>query len=155
MDLSTLGNIVLGIYGALLITYTIIKSNKEKKRQLSVNVSTCWRPAFRDGILGPQLLLITVTNPGNRKATVNTPYLELPDGKKLVIPIPLTHVRFPYRLEGGENCVIWVEINKVKDELLKQSYSGIVKLRGKVSDGTGQVFKSNESRDFDIDRPYN
>jgi len=154
MDVSTFGNIVLGIYGALLTTYTIIKSNQEKKPRLSVNLSTGWRPALRDGQLGPELLLITVTNLANRKATVNTPYLGLPDGKNLVTPIPLTNVRFPYRLEEEDNCAIWMEMNVVKNTLLKQGYSGIVKLTGKVSDGIGRVFKSKKSWDFDVDKLY-
>jgi hypothetical protein len=154
MDVSTLGNIILGTYGALLTTYTIVNGNKAKKRRLSVNVSTGFRPVFRDGNLGPQLLLITVTNPGSRKVTVDVPYLELPDGKNLVTPMPLTNVSFPYRLEEGENCVIWIEMNEVKDALLKKGYSGTVRLRGKVSDATGRVFKSKKSWDFELGKPY-
>jgi len=155
MDLSTWANILLGIYALGLTTYTVIKSNRERKRQLSVNVSTGWRPDFHDGSLGPQLLLITVTNPGNRKVTLNVPYLELPDGSSFLFPIPLTHVRFPYRLEEGENCAIWIEMNDVKGYLREKGYSRTVKLKGKVSDMTGKVYISKKSWEFDTDKEYN
>lgn len=154
MDLSTWANILLGIYAVGLTTYTVIKSNRERRRQLSVSVSTGWRPAFHDGSFGPQLLLITVTNPGDRKVTVNTPYLKLPDGSSLVTPMPLSHVRFPYRLEEGENCAIWIEMNEVKGSLRKKGYSGIAKLKGKVSDGTSKVYTSKKSWDFNTDEEY-
>lgn len=154
MDLSTWIKILVGFYAGGLTTYTVIKSNIERRRQLSVGVSTGWRPAFHDGSFGPQFLLITVTNPGNRKVIVNTPYLKLPDGKYLVTPVPSSHVRFPYKLGDGDNCAIWIEMNEVKGSLLKNEYSGIVKLKGKVSDGAGKEYISKKSCDFNTDKDY-
>jgi len=151
---SVIGNILLGLYGAIFTTCTVVKANKDKKRQLSVSVSMGWRPKFHNGKLGPVLLLITVTNPGNRKVTVNCPYLGLPDGSNIITPIPLSHVRFPYKLEEGENCVIWTEMNEVKNTLIEQGYSGVVKLKGKVSDGTGKTYKSKKSWDFNVNEEY-
>ena len=151
---SVIGNILLGLYGAIFTTCTVVKANKEKKRQLSVNVSMGWRPKFHSGELGPTLLLITVTNPGSRKVTVNVPYLELPDGGSLFTPIPLSNVRFPYKLEEGDNCALWTEMNEVKNTLIEQGYSGVIKLKGKVSDGTGKTYKSKKSCGFNVDKEY-
>lgn len=152
--ISIIGNFLFGFYSIGLTLYTVIKSNKEKKRQLSVNVSMGWLPKFHSGELGPDLLLITVTNPGSRKVTVNVPYLELPDGRSIVTPIPLSNVRFPYKLEEGDNCVIWIKMNEIKSTLLKKGYSGVVKLKGKVSDGTGKTYKSKKGRDFNVNKKY-
>jgi len=154
MDLSTWAKILLGIYAGGLTTYTVIKSNRERRRQLSVSVSTGWRQAFHDGSFSSQFLLITVTNPGNRKVIVNTPYLKFPDGRRLATPVPLSNVRFPYKLEEGDNCAIWIEMNKVKSSLLKNEYSGIVKLKGEVLDGTNKVYTSKKSCDFNTDEEY-
>jgi len=150
MDISNWANIILGIYGVGLTTYTVIKSNRAKKRVLSVSLSTGYIPRWHNGNLGPQLLLITVANPGDRKATINVPYLGLPDGKNLFTPMPLTNVKFPFRLEEGENCSIWIEMNQIKHSLLEQGYSGVVRLKGKVSDGTGKIYTSKKSWDFDL-----
>lgn len=150
MDLSIWANICLGIYGAGLTTYTIIKSNRAKKRVLSISLSTGWMTPLKNGILGPHMLFITVANPGDRKATINTPYLGLPDGKNIFFPEPFTNVNFPHRLEEGENCLIWIEMNRIKLSLLRQGYSGVVRLKGKVSDGTGKNYTSKKSWDFDL-----
>ena len=154
MDLSIWLNIILAIYGAILTTYTIIKSNKEKERQVLVSLSQGWRPRLQNGSLGRQLLFITAANPGNRDVTVNIPSLEMPDGKGLVTPIPLTNVLFPYRLKEGSNCAIWIEMNEVKKSLIEIGYSGKVKLWGKVSDAVGKVYKSKKPLEFDLYSNY-
>ena len=55
-------------------------------------------------------------------------------GKSLISIYPLNPYRFPLWLEGGDNCLIWMEMKEVKAGLVQHGYQGIVKLRGKVSD---------------------
>jgi len=147
MNLSELLNILLGIYGAGTTTYIIIKQNEARKRKLSVKISSGWIPQS-NGRLGPEFLFITVANPGNRDVTINVPYLELPDKKTLVTPVPLTNVRFPYRLKEGENCSIWIEINEIKNRLKESGYKGIVELKACVSDATGKIYSSRKKYKF-------
>ena len=58
---SIIGNFVFGFYSIGLTLYTVIKSNKEKKPQISVSVSMRWRPKYLDSRVGSEVLLITVT----------------------------------------------------------------------------------------------
>ena len=154
MDFSILLNIILGIYGAFLTTLTIIKSNKEKKRQVLVRLSTGWHQKFADAGLEPQMLLITVINPGHINVTVNTPYLELPDGKFLVISKPLANVQFPYRLPEGSKCAMWVKMNEIKKSLKERGYTGKIKLWGNVTDAVGKIYRSKKASEFDLDLNY-
>ncbi len=152
MELSVILNILLGVYGLGLTTYTVIRSNKEKRRRLNITFS-CGFPAHGPD-LGPYVLFITVSNPGDRKVTINVPHIELPDGKLIVTPYPLSNVTFPYELEEGKNCLIWVEMKELKRILTKREYTGTVKLRAKVSDGTGKVYKSKKKWDFDVGKDF-
>ena len=140
---SVIGNIVFGLYGAALTTYNIVKSSKEKKRQLTVKMSGGWQTRGYE-ISDKFMLFIEVANPGQRDVTINIPSIGLPDGKNIFTPIPLTHVRFPYELKEGKSCSIWVEKEEIKSELIKHGYSGTVKLRAKVSDATGKVYKARK-----------
>jgi len=151
---SVIGNILLGLYGAIFTTCTVVKANKEKKPQLSVSVSMRWRPKYRDGRVGSEVLLITVTNTGSKKVKVKTPYLELPSGGSIFSIPPLSPYRFPMWLESWDNCFIWMEMKQIKDKLVELGNKGIVKLKGKVSDATEDVYLSKESIDFNVGGEY-
>jgi hypothetical protein len=45
-------------------------------------------------------------------------------------------------------------MDEIKSSLLKKGYSGLIKLRGKVSDATGKVYTSKKSWDFDLKKEY-
>ena len=109
---SIIGNFVFGFYSIGLTLYTVIKSNKEKKPQISVSVSKRWRPKYLDGRVGSEVLLITVTNTGSKKVKVKTPYLELPSGESIFSIPPLSPYRFPMWLESWDNFFIWMEMKQ-------------------------------------------
>ena len=89
-------------------------------------------------------------NPGDRKVTINVPYIKLPDGRSLVTPWPTANVQFPYDLLEGKNCFLWAKESDIKQTLLEKEYSGKVKLHGAVSDATGKVFISKKPWGFDL-----
>ena len=151
---SVIGNILLGLYGVILTTFTAVKANKEKKPQISVSVSMRWRPKYLDGRVGSEVLLITVTNTGSKKVKVKTPYLELSSGGSIFSLPPLSPYRFPAWVESWDNCVIMMEMKQIKDRLINHGNKGTVKLKGKVSDATGKVYLSKESVDFNVDEEY-
>jgi hypothetical protein len=142
MELSTLGNIILGIYGAGLTTYTIIKANEDKRRQVTVTISNGWLTYGQD--LSKLMLFITMANPGFRTVTLNSPKIVLPDGKSMVYMNPLSDVTFPHELKEGKDCLVWTEMEMIKRSLIEQGYSGRVKLKASVSDRTGKVYKAKK-----------
>jgi len=152
--ISVIGNILFGLYGALLTTYTIIKSNKKKKPQLSVSVLLRWRPKYRYSKVGSEVHSILVTNTGSKKVKVNTPYLELPSGESIFSIPSSSPYRFPMWLESWDNCFILMEMKQIKDRLVELGNKGTVKLKGKVSDATDMVYLSKESIDFNVDEEY-
>ena len=145
---SVIGNILLMLYGVILTTYTIIKSNKEKRRQISVKVSNGWL------VYGPELskfmLIITIANPGNRTVAINTPHIKLPDRRVMFFPRPSSNVTFPHELEEGKDCTVWNEMEMLKHSLIKHGYSGKVKLEANVSDRTGKVYKAKKPWILDL-----
>jgi hypothetical protein len=136
------------LYGMGMSTYNFLANRKTKKRWLKVKISAGWIPAGGD--LGDPMVLLEVVNPGDRTVTINTPYIKLPDGKSLITPWPLSHVRFPYELAEGKNCFMWVKESEIAKNLLKQGYKGKIKLRGMVNDATGTTYKSKKPYTFDI-----
>ena len=154
MELSVILNYVFGFYGAILTTYTGIKAVKEKKRKVSINVSTRWQWSLPDGKRSSELLLITVINSGGKKVKVNTPYLELPDGKSLVTPVPMIPISFPRWLPVEDSFTLPMQMNDVKANLIELGFKGIVKLRGNITDATEHKYTSKKSCDFNIDEEY-
>ena len=147
--ISVIGNILLGLYGAGLTTYTITKSNKEKKRQLSVNLAKGFYTSGQG--LSALMLIIRVANPGNRAVTIDSPYIELPDRTTLIWRNPLSDVRFPYELEEGKSCHVWAEIEDVTGELVKKGHSGKVKLTAKVKDRTDKIYSAKKPLELELD----
>ena len=139
----------LGIlYGMGMSTYNFLDSRKTKKRQLKVKLLFGFTPIGGD--LGDPMLLLKVMNPGDRTVTINAPYIKLPDGKNLITPWPLSHVRFPYELEEGKNCVTWMKESEVRENLLKMDYTGKVELLGAVDDATDTTYRSKKTYTFDL-----
>ena len=151
---SVIGNILLGLYGAIFTTCTVVKANREKKPQLSVSMLPRWRPTYRRGKVGSEVISIIVTNTGSKKVKVSTPYFELPSGESIFSLPPLSPYRFPMWLESWDNCFIWTEMKQIKDRLVELGNKGTVKLKGKVSDATDMVYLSKESIDFNVDEEY-
>lgn len=124
------------LYGIVMSTYNFVESRKAKKRRLAVHISMGWIPIGGD--LGDDMIMLEVTNPGDRTVTINAPYIKLPGGKNMITPWPTASVKFPYELPEGKNCFLWVKRSEVKLNLVKQGYSGKVPCRGAVQDATGK-----------------
>jgi hypothetical protein len=139
------------LYGIGMSTYNFLDNRKTKKRRLKVNISYGWIPMGGD--LGDPMVLLEVVNPGDRNVTINTPYIDLPHGKHLITPWPLSHVTFPYELPEGKNCATWSKESQVREALVKSGHKGKVPLRGAVREVTGKKFKSKETIEFDVETP--
>jgi len=152
MDLSTWANILLGIYAVGLTTYTIIKSNREKRRQLTVTFSNGWLT------FGPKLskfmLFIAIANPGNRTVSINSPHIKLPDGKSMFFPKPMSDVTFPCDLKEGKDCKVWIEMEFLKGDLIERGYTGKVKLKARVGDRTGKLYKAKKSTKLNLEEKF-
>ena len=56
----------------------------------------------------------------------------------------LMGVEFPYSLEEGKNTLIHLDLRKLKHAFINQGYKEKIKIKGVVSDQTGQTFSSNK-----------
>jgi hypothetical protein len=139
------------LYGIVLSTYNFIDGRKTKKRRLAVKISGGWL-TYGPGALSDDMVLIDVTNPGDRMVTVNAPYLKLPGKKTMITPIPTASVTFPHELVEGKNCLLWMKRAEVESELKKIGYSGKVRVRGAVHDATGRVYTSKKAWTFKLDK---
>jgi len=139
----------VALYGAGLSTYTFIANRKEKRRHLSVTISNGCLTYGAE--LSPLMLFITVANPGNRKVTINSPSIQLPNKKTIIFPIPLSNVRFPYELDEGKSCMIWTEMKEIKKQLRSQGYPGSVRIKAKVRDAVDKLYWSKKSWKIDLD----
>jgi len=128
---------VLSLYLSLL-NYLHIR--REGRRQLKVQVS--------NGFLthGPNLsefmLFVSVANSGRRDATVNTPYIIVPDGRTFVATQPSGTNRFPLVLHDGESCQIWLPAKDLATGMATAGYRDRVKVRGACRDATGVEYRS-------------
>ena len=132
---------LVALYGAALSTYTLVRNQREKRRQVRVKLSNgvlTYGPE-----LSPAMLLIEATNPGNRTVILNTMGILLPDGKTVVFPQPESNVTFPHRLEEGNSCLAWTPMKDFAKRLRQTSYSGAVNLVGFYRDQIGNEYKSN------------
>lgn len=151
LDWSKIILTLVAVYGAVLSTYNLIVSRKEKQRQLSVKMSSGLLTYGPNNIPGEEaMLFITVANPGNRTVKINIPRIKLPDNKTVIFPTPQSDVTFPYELTEGDSCRIWIEMKLLAKQLIETGYSGSVKLTAEVDDATGRTYKSKESSKLNL-----
>lgn len=129
---------VVGIIGAIVGITKIVMN----MRRLRVTISAgCL--AYTNNTLGEELMLIIeVSNHGNKRCIIDTPKLVLPNKRALVFFNPQSDVRFPYHLEEGADCRLWVEIKDVVSALKGQGLKGEVVIRAEVKEGGGRRFRS-------------
>ena len=137
------------IYGVIMSTYNFIESKKKKRRIVKVKVSHGWLPSRASG-LGEEKILIKVYNPGERAVTVNLPFLRLPRGESIVTPIPIASVQFPFELQEGKDCTLFMGRRDVEESLIKRGYVGKISLFGMVDDLIGNEYKSRKPLKLEI-----
>lgn len=142
MDWVVIGG-VAGVVGALGTIYAILKSRRRMKRQVAVKMS--WGVlTFPNRELSDPMIFVTVTNPGDRAVVVNVPYIKLPGNKKMYFPDHQSNIRFPYRLEEGECCQMWVKESGIKNTLRDRGYTGTVRMRAFVDDQTDGHYRAKK-----------
>lgn len=140
---------IVAVYGAILATYTQLAMRREKKRRIAVELSFGF-PEIPGIGLGPQVLFLSASNPGDRSVSLNGSGLLLPDERTLVFPDPEGDVTFPCDLEEGKSCRVWIPTDTLARELRKAGLSGGVKLVGFYNDALGDRHKSKPIK-FQID----
>jgi hypothetical protein len=134
---------IVAVYGAVLSTINLVSLLKEKKKRLTVKLSAGWIPTAKTN--SDNLILIEVVNLGYRPVTVEAPYIILPDGKYLVMPLPRFGDKFPYELREGKKCSFWIEEIEIRQTLKEKGYSGNLKLYAEVSDQTGKKYRARKA----------
>jgi len=135
--------IFIALYGAVLSTVIFIVKRKENQRQLAIKISNGFLPILDD--VGELLLFIEIYNPGNRTVLIQPPWIVLPDRKTLVFPNPQSNVTFPYMLQEGSNCRIWIEMKVLTNQLKREGYTGKIKIKAGVRDGAGKEYISKKT----------
>jgi len=136
----TIVTAVVAIYSAVLSTYILITKSKEEKRQLKVELSFGFLTEGPE--VSQEMLFVTASNTGFRPITLNASGILLPHKQQLLFMVPKSNVQFPYELLEGKNCIVWIEVKVLVQDLKKNSYSGKVKLKGFFRDATRAVYKS-------------
>lgn len=140
--------VVVALYGAILSTYIYITQRNDKRRKIKVKLTA--------GLMNPPtpsqefMLFLEVINIGNRKVTINSTGLRLPEGQTVISLVGNTHVTLPFELEEGKNCHFWFEIKDLAGSLSNSGKSGKIKLKGYANDGADNTFYS-KPYEFDID----
>jgi len=139
---------LVAFYGAILSTVIFVVKRKENQRQLNIKITNGFLPMLND--VGKLLLFIEVYNPGNRKVLIQIPWIFLPDRKTFVFPNPQSDVTFPYMLQEGSNCRIWIEMKTLTNQLKREGYTGRIKIKAGVRDGAGKEYISKKSWKINI-----
>ncbi len=145
-DLATA---VVAIYGAILATYSLLKDRRERRRLLKVRLWTAL-PVAAAGAGDPQLM-IGAANPGERVVHVVGAGFKIGSRKQsFALFQPQSDVRFPYALEEGKSCNVWMASRDIAIQLQELGYGGTVRLVGYFQDAVGTQHFS-KALSFDIE----
>lgn len=135
--------------GATTLTLSAVKyldKRKEKKYRVSVTLKHGW-PAYTNGKLGPDVLLIEAANPGFRPVTLTSCGILLPNNSSVVFPGELDNGdRLPREMTPGKSCMKWLDTVSVAETLLHNGWRGEIKLIGFYGDALGKKYKSKPLR---------
>jgi hypothetical protein len=137
---STLTTLVAG-YGALLATYSAITKWRESRRIVIVSLKH-GIPTFGTS-LGPDILLVTATNPGTQVVRLLNVTIRMPDGATLT-PFGFESSNpLPCDLEPGRCVDSWIDKEAVKQTLRRGGERGTIKLKGVYRDALGTEYVSS------------
>ena len=142
---AILCTLVIALYGAVLSTINARRERKGKQRKVEVKISNGFLTSGPE--ISDLMLLIEVSNPGNREVTINIPDLRLPDKRRMVL-IPGetgvgSNVRFPYTLSEGTACQVWAKMDIINQTIRDAGFSGKIKIWSYVKDQVGNEYRSN------------
>ena len=127
----------------------MILNRKDKLTKLKVSSSTGFLQ-YNNGHLSDDMLIIEVSNIGTKRVVINTPYVILPGKKKLVFPNYQSNVTYPYTLEEGIGCKMWVDLKLLCESLKDEWYSGKIKILAAVDDVSGKKYISKRKHGINI-----
>lgn len=127
-------------YGALLATYTLIVQVREKVRRIKVT----FNPGFIEtaGQLGESMFILNGANIGHVDTTLSGHAITPHDGSQIIFRRPGAEHQFPYVLEPGKSCTLWLPAKEIASSLKSHGFSGVINIRGVLKDQTGKRFKS-------------
>lgn len=114
---------MLALYGAILSTYNVLSTQRRNKmaerRTLRVRAAH-GIPIYNDGVDRGDMVIVSVTNIGQRSVRVNSIELELPDGSHYPkIARDTYDTQLPATLKDGEEAAIHYHLPALEAALYK------------------------------------
>ena len=136
-------------YGAALSTFNAYVAARRLRRQVSVTMSYGF--LTNGPSLSDEMLFVSASNPGQRPITLTSVGLLLPDGRRMLLPVPEGTQQLPVQLSEGTNCKHWIGAQDVIRELRRTGFSGTAAVRGFYQDAT-DVYHNSKPFDIDLTR---
>ena len=154
----------VAVYGAILSTINTVVNIKYRQARLSVtlksgsiisNSPSDYYIAYGEASSN-DMLFIEIANIGNKPATIKAIDINANKKFKPIFKIynPI-NASLPYTLEEGKNCAAGANIRNLAKSLIKNGYSGKIKLLAYVTGGTGRIYKSKKARTIDLNQYAN
>ncbi len=142
IDWPSITTALVAVYAAILSTYNLYVSRKERKRHVKVELSFAF--PFYGPRLGENSLMLTVLNPRNQSVSLAGVGILLPNKRQVVFFPDLTNSDFqlPFELTGGNSCRVWTGVRGLAETVRNEGFSGQVKLVGFCRDQIGTTYKS-------------
>lgn len=132
LPVGELTEIVTAVVMTATFTVSVMKfleKRKEKKRIVSVKLSH-GAPAFADGSVGRDILIVQAMNPGLLPVTLTSFGILLPNGSTMISRQHDGSIHLPYELSPGKQCMKSLEMIPVAESLARAGYRGTVNLIG-------------------------
>jgi hypothetical protein len=143
---------VVAVFGASLSTWNAVSKQLEKRRRVTVKVSRGFE-AYGP-VLGPDSVIVTALNKGQRSVTLSGAGSLLPDGGTVIYFGQSGNTRFPHELESGKSCLISMPVQAVGEQMKKAGFSGTIKLAGYFRDALDKTYASKRFH-FDVEKSMN
>ena len=140
MEWTDIAVAIVAIYGAELSTYNLIIKLKERFNTIKVDINV----GFLSGSTGVSdtNLIISANNHSSKRVTLQPPYIDLPDNKKMLLMNYQSNITFPYELKPRNNCKVWNNLKRTAQSLKEEGYEGTIKIKGVYKDAIGNKYKS-------------
>jgi len=150
MDFSQIMIAIAAIWGAVLSTYTAIRSFSKEKPKIKVKLSYGFLAYGPD--LSPQMLLLEAANVGRWTVTLSSCGLTLPSRITPFMTFikPQSNKEFPCELSPGKNLLVWMEKSELSENLRSHRFRDTIKIRGVYKDAVGNSYTS-KSLKFSIE----
>ena len=142
---------LVALYGAVLSTYTLISSRRDKRRRVKVELSTGFLATGPD--LSTAMLFIKVSSTGHISVTLQRPGIQLPNKRTWFPSSQPGEPSFPHELRPGQTCTVWFPLAVFANQLKKEGFFGKVKLVGFCRDAMRTVYKGKRW-EFNVDMRF-